>query len=109
MGKTKRSGNCCCVPGCCIDGDLSKIKFYRFPTRGYNLEKRAKWIKALKRVNADGSLWEPSSRSRICSQHFVEGKKSEHPNGPAYIPTIFPEKYYGTQKNTKTIQLRAQN
>ncbi|KAK0070886.1 hypothetical protein PV326_001963, partial [Microctonus aethiopoides] len=57
----------------------------------------------------DGSLWEPSSRSRICSQHFVGGEKSEHPNSPAYIPTIFPEKYYGTQKNTKTVQLRAQN
>ncbi|KAK0169524.1 hypothetical protein PV328_011934, partial [Microctonus aethiopoides] len=60
-------------------------------------------------IVADGSLWEPSSRSRICSQHFVEGEKSEHPNSPAYIPTIFPEKYYGTQKNTQTVQLRAQN
>ncbi|KAK0073939.1 hypothetical protein PV325_008978 [Microctonus aethiopoides] len=68
MGKTKQSGNCCWVPGCCIDGDLSNI-----------------------------------------NQHFLEGEKSEHPNIPAYIPIIFPEKYYGTQKNTKTVQLRAQN
>ncbi|KAK0077117.1 hypothetical protein PV326_010267 [Microctonus aethiopoides] len=71
MGKTKQSGNCCWVPGCCIDGDLSNIKSYSFPAR--------------------------------------EGEKSEHPNIPAYIPIIFPEKYYGTQKNTKTVQLRAQN
>ncbi|KAK0074692.1 hypothetical protein PV325_007942 [Microctonus aethiopoides] len=56
----------------------------------------------------DGSFWEPSSRSRICSQHFVGGEKS-HPNSPAYILTIFPEKYYETQKNTKTVQLKAQN
>lgn len=50
MSKTKRLGNICCVPGCTVNNDLNKIKFYTFPTRSYNLEKRVKWINALKRV-----------------------------------------------------------
>lgn len=58
--------------------------------------------------SADGSSWEPSSRSRICSQHFVGGKKSDHPHSPAYLPTIFPEQYYGKQKLTEAYQSNAQ-
>ncbi|XP_011884037.1 PREDICTED: uncharacterized protein LOC105571173 [Vollenhovia emeryi] len=59
--------------------------------------------------SVDGSPWEPSSRSRICSQHFVGGEKSEHPCSPAYLPTIFPEEYYGKQKHSEAALLRAQN
>ena len=40
---------------------------------------------------SDGKSWEPKPYSRICSQHFVGNKKSNHPHNPAFIPTIFPE------------------
>lgn len=42
--------------------------------------------------SADGSDWKPSKHARICSEHFVDGKKSEHPHHPAYIPSVFPHK-----------------
>jgi len=38
----------------------------------------------------DGSVWQPSKTSVICSVHFVGGKKSNHPLNPAYIPSLFP-------------------
>lgn len=45
--------------------------------------------------------WEPNKNTRICSAHFINNQKSEHPLHPSYIPTIFPGK-----KNTKNnIQL----
>ena len=29
----------------------------------------------------------------MCSEHFVNGRKSEHPNSVSYNPTIFPSIY----------------
>ncbi|KAK0176933.1 hypothetical protein PV328_001031 [Microctonus aethiopoides] len=40
----------------------------------------------------DGNPWKLRSRSRICSQHFVGGEKSEHPNSPAYLQDNIPRK-----------------
>lgn len=37
------------------------------------------------------------------------GKKSEHPHNPSYLPTIFPEKYYGKPKINEPAQLKAQD
>lgn len=41
MGKSKRSGNTGQGTGCCVNCDLSKIKFSRLAAQGYNFEKRA--------------------------------------------------------------------
>lgn len=37
--------------------------------------------------------WIPRKYSRICSAHFINGKKNDHPDHPGYIPTIFPNDY----------------
>ncbi|XP_075534464.1 uncharacterized protein LOC142568345 [Dermacentor variabilis] len=44
----------------------------------------------------DGSPWQPTKHSRICSSHFVNGEKSEDQRSPAYLPTLFPSVYRST-------------
>ncbi len=40
-------------------------------------------------LSNDGKEWKPSKNSKVCSQHFVGGFKSEDPRSPAYNPSIF--------------------
>ncbi|KAL1446257.1 hypothetical protein MTO96_044638, partial [Rhipicephalus appendiculatus] len=60
----------------------------------------------------DGSPWEPTKNSRICSQHFINGEKSNDPRSPAYVPTIFPSVYgrtkHGTSKRYQRLRARKQ-
>ncbi|XP_050059744.1 uncharacterized protein LOC114122615 [Aphis gossypii] len=52
-----------------------------------------KWIQAVKRKGSNNQLWEPNQNSRICCEHFFDGKPSKHPNSPSFYPTIFPKIY----------------
>lgn len=47
-------------------------------------------IFALICFSPDGSLWQPTASSRICSEHFAGGRKSDKVLDPGYIPSIFP-------------------
>ncbi|XP_049527237.1 uncharacterized protein LOC119458494 isoform X4 [Dermacentor silvarum] len=48
----------------------------------------------------DGSPWQPTRHTRICSCHFVNGEKSNDPRSPAYLPTLFPSVYRSTNVAT---------
>lgn len=63
------------------------ISFYRFPK---NPDRRRQWVAFVSRRNSDGSPWEPGEGDRICSQHFVTGRKSETPSDPDYVPSVHP-------------------
>ena len=72
----------CCAVGC--SNRYSKgcgISFYRFPT---DAAKRNKWIAAIRRKD-----WEPTEHSWLCSAHFINGKRSNDPLSPDYVPSIF--------------------
>jgi hypothetical protein len=43
----------------------------------------------------DGSPWQPTKYSFVCSRHFIGNAKSDHPHSPSFVPTIFPDKYGG--------------
>ncbi|KAK8788381.1 hypothetical protein V5799_021843 [Amblyomma americanum] len=94
-----RSSIYCCVYGCHNSykntaGKLPKIKFYSFPWRPYEEERRQRWVRAVRRASPDGSPWQPNRCStRICSAHFVGNEKSTIAGHPAYIPTLFPASY----------------
>ena len=76
----------CCVVGCtnrhCKD---APYRFYRFPK---DSSRRQRWIAAVRRVNIDGSAWQPSAGDRVCSLHFVSGEKNDNPTHPGYVPTL---------------------
>ena len=79
----------CAVVGCYnrhCKGNL--ISFYRFPTEA---ERRHRWISFVSRQNADGTPWKPGEGDRLCSEHFVSKKKSDLPNSPDYVPSVYPE------------------
>ena len=87
-------GNYCVAVGCsnCQHREGKQgVKFHKFPQ---NQERRKQWIIKVNRLQPDGTLWTPQlSYSRLCSEHFVGGKKSNDPNSPSHIPTIFPTRH----------------
>ncbi|XP_075551433.1 uncharacterized protein LOC142584951 isoform X1 [Dermacentor variabilis] len=89
----------CCVYGCHNSyrntaGKLPRIKFYGFPWKSYEKERRERWILAVRRARPEGGLWQPvKNRTRICSAHFVGNERSSIDRHPAYVPTIFPACY----------------
>ena len=48
------------------------FNLYCFPSILKNGDQRRRWIKALRRVNANKSIWEPKDSDRVCSIHFVD-------------------------------------
>ena len=94
-GETKvstRGAQYCSVTGCHSNTKVHRdLKFYRFPTESYwNSTRRKLWIIALNRRNSDGSRWQPSTSSRICSVHFQTGARCDDPDDPDYVPNLFP-------------------
>ncbi|XP_065301438.1 uncharacterized protein [Dermacentor albipictus] len=98
-GSRKDNSPYCCVYGCHNSyrntaGKLPPIKFYRFPWKSYETERRQRWIAAVRRASSEGELWQPKrNETRICSAHFVGNERSNIAQHPAYIPTIFPPCY----------------
>ncbi|KAH9407955.1 hypothetical protein TYRP_011606 [Tyrophagus putrescentiae] len=64
-----------------------KVQFYSFPA---DPERRAKWVEFVDRVKRDGSPWEPTRSSLICSDHFLGNRKSVFPRSPAFNPSVRP-------------------
>ncbi|KAJ8956132.1 hypothetical protein NQ318_016587 [Aromia moschata] len=83
-------GKVCCVVNCKnTQYNTKNVHFYSFSMKPHKVEQREKWIKAVRRRNADGSLWQPNKDTKICSEHFIGNAKSEHPLSPCFLPTIF--------------------
>uniref|UniRef100_A0A8C6S398 THAP-type domain-containing protein n=1 Tax=Neogobius melanostomus TaxID=47308 RepID=A0A8C6S398_9GOBI len=63
----------CCAFGCSNHNMMEKkFSFFTFPDK--NPERWKKWVKAVNRVNADGSEWKPSKGTVLCSEHFISGR-----------------------------------
>ena len=93
--KKRKKGQYCCVVGCHRETlrDKDEVSFFRFPSKVgkcSNPEKRELWIKAVNRMNDDGSHWEPKEWTRICSDHFVGDWHRQERSHPDYKPSIFP-------------------
>ncbi|CAN7981578.1 unnamed protein product [Ixodes pacificus] len=90
----KKSHNNCCVVGCINTYENAHdTRFYSFPSKPYEVERRAAWVRLVRRCNADGTTWEPTANSKICSKHFIGNEKRNEVAHPAYNPSIFPSAY----------------
>ncbi len=67
--------NSCAAYGCANHNKMeNKPGFFRFPNN--NPELRRKWIQACKRINKDGSPWNPKGPNvYLCGKHFITGKE----------------------------------
>uniref|UniRef100_A0A146LLD0 THAP domain-containing protein 11 n=1 Tax=Lygus hesperus TaxID=30085 RepID=A0A146LLD0_LYGHE len=92
MSSKRISGHLCCVEGCRSKTGKKEpgVHLYRFPGKPHELELKKRWIKAVNRKNDDGSEWQPKNWSRVCSKHFILGKKSNIHDHPSSVPSIFP-------------------
>ncbi|CAN8029646.1 unnamed protein product [Ixodes persulcatus] len=64
----------CSAVGCSNNSKRCRgLSFYRFSSASLHPTKRRLWIRAIRRNNQDGSPWQPSKRSRVCSCHFEKG------------------------------------
>ncbi|XP_003426431.1 uncharacterized protein LOC100679506 [Nasonia vitripennis] len=81
----------CCVIGCTNENSSEEVPYYYFPTDSTEWKKlrRQKWIDEVVQHNKQ-KYWEPKKNTMICAAHFTGGRKSEHPQHPAFNPTIFP-------------------
>ena len=81
----KSTGTYCSAVDChncqSIDGKGRGIKFHRFPA---DPRRRKLWELRVKRID-----WHPTPASRLCSEHFVSGSKSDDPNDIDYLPSVF--------------------
>ncbi|XP_070410399.1 uncharacterized protein [Nothobranchius furzeri] len=72
----------CCAVGCSNrQGYKANVAFYRIPA---DEDKRRLWLAAINRKE-----WQPSKYTRICSEHFLQGQKSDNPLSPNYVPSVF--------------------
>ena len=73
----------CCVPHCHSLNKRDKVSFIRFPK---NEELTKQWMLAVGR----GPGFNITKNTRICSKHFVTGKRSYCPELTDYVPSLFP-------------------
>ncbi|XP_057332336.1 uncharacterized protein LOC130672086 [Microplitis mediator] len=83
----------CCVVGCTSNyQNLDDMKYYCFPGRSWEKERKFTWIANVREnINQDDS-WMPTKNSRICNLHFVGGERSNDPRKEGYNPTVFPSR-----------------
>eukprot|EP00795_Rhopilema_esculentum_P010001 gene10001-18627_t len=83
----------CCAVGCTNRkiGEKKDVPFYKMPKGSTPIEKRQRqdWMTTIRR--ADWKSWseEKISNAFICGENFISGKRSENPDDPNWIPTIF--------------------
>ncbi|KAH7949936.1 hypothetical protein HPB49_017275 [Dermacentor silvarum] len=78
----------CAAVGCTnSSGRPPNMRFFRFPAASLQESRRRKWIHAIRRVNPDGSPWEPTANSRLCGTHLRTGAPSRFITHPDYVPS----------------------
>ncbi|XP_050714885.1 uncharacterized protein LOC126997698 isoform X2 [Eriocheir sinensis] len=96
--ETKKLVRFCVAPGCCNKGSQKHISFYHFPPvsskRSARGSRRGRWFEAVMGALPPGETlpseyWKYPTNARLCSNHFISGKKSEDPLSPDYIPSVF--------------------
>ena len=87
----------CCAPNCSNRRNRQRnIQFYRIPE-----EKavRQKWLQMIRKKG-----FQPTENTRLCSEHFLGGKRSMDPASASCLPSVFDHSH---NKSVKTRITRA--
>ncbi|XP_054627511.1 THAP domain-containing protein 11 [Dunckerocampus dactyliophorus] len=79
-------GFTCCVPGCYSNSHRDRdLRFYTFPKDN---TLRELWLRNISRAGVSGcfSTFQPTTGHRVCSVHFVGGRKTYS----IRVPSLFP-------------------
>ncbi|XP_061883411.1 THAP domain-containing protein 11 [Entelurus aequoreus] len=79
-------GFTCCVPGCYSNSHRDRdLRFYTFPKDN---TLRELWLRNISRAGVSGcfSTFQPTTGHRVCSVHFVGGRKTY----TIRVPSLFP-------------------
>ncbi|XP_066303491.1 uncharacterized protein [Branchiostoma lanceolatum] len=77
----------CCVLGCRNKrAQATAVTLYRFPDNPPS--RKTLWTENVAVARGQPN-WTPKSSTRICAAHFAGGKKSNKPDDPNYVPTLF--------------------
>ena len=69
------------------------FQLFPFPTALKNNERRVAWTLAVNRVDSKRKLWKPTKHSRVCGDHFVQGKPTgQHPDPELHLGYTCKEK-----------------
>ena len=80
----RRSEECNCEP---------PFQLFPFPTALKSNERRVAWTLAVNRVDSKRKLWKPTKHSRVCGDHFVQGKPTgQHPDPELHLGYTRKEK-----------------
>ena len=101
--KTVVGGFTCCAPGCSSNSVRDTSLSFYIISNGKNKEKqdlRRRWLFMISRQNFDN----PGIGHRVCSKHFVGGRKTYMNN----VPTVVP-KNKGKKQQQPRITIKARN
>lgn len=91
-----------------------KLLQIEFLTNCEGQEKQSTLLRAISRVEIRNGKKVPWSlrankHSRLCSSHFISGRKSNNPSSTNYIPKLFSHKTKKLQPERKSISNRTEN
>ncbi|XP_047131796.1 THAP domain-containing protein 7-like [Hydra vulgaris] len=95
----------CCAFGCSNRRSTQNkgLSFYRIPTMETERKSqlRLKWIAAIRREK-----WSETAikSARICSAHFVTGKKSNDPLHVNYVPSVFSSHKIAERRSKASVE-----
>ena len=98
----KMVGHYCAVPHCHNQVSRDPVRFFKIIRK--NEKQTNLWIKAINRLESDGTPWKPKDKSTICSAHFVGDSFSKDPNDIDYVPTLFL-----TKNSSETFTQKSRN
>ncbi|XP_057710442.1 THAP domain-containing protein 11 [Corythoichthys intestinalis] len=90
-------GFTCCVPGCYSNSHRDRdLRFYTFPK---DTALRELWLRNISRAGVSGcfSTFQPTTGHRVCSVHFVGGRKTYS----IRVPSLFPLRGVNERRNRR--------
>ena len=89
----------CCAPNCSNRRNRKEnIQFYRIPKEK---ELRKIWLLRIRRKQ-----FKPTANTRLCSEHFVGGRRSMDPSSASYFPSVFFHSHNKSNGGRNTLRSR---